>query len=150
MRQRNLMTSGARALRKEMSGPEVMLWSRLRGRGPDKPTFRRQHPIGSIIVDFYCPSARLVVEVDGNTHATDEAMRKDRARDHWLASQGIEVMRVPAAAVFRDLRTVAGRILARAEELRAQPTSQTFFSPSTTRSSASGSPPATLRVGEVG
>ena len=72
---RRLITSRARALRKAMSGAEVILWTRLRGRGPDKPTFRRQHPFGSIILDFYCPSARLAVEVDGATHWDDEALQ---------------------------------------------------------------------------
>jgi very-short-patch-repair endonuclease len=67
MRQR-LITNRARALRRQMSEPEVMLWSRLRSRGEDHPTFRRQHPFGSIILDFYCPAARLAIEVDGATH----------------------------------------------------------------------------------
>jgi len=71
-----------------MSEPEVMLWSRLRKRGQEGLKFRRQHAIGSIIVDFYCPSCRLAVEVDGNTHATEDAVWKDRARDHWLEGRG--------------------------------------------------------------
>jgi len=145
MPQRNLMTLRARALRKGMSEPEVMLWSRLRGRRQDRPIFRRQQPIGSLIVDFYCPAARLAVEVDGNTHGIEEAMWKDRARDYWLASQGIEVMRVSAASVYRDLRTVAGRIIARAEELSGGPMSSEPLSPSTTRSAAGGPPPPASR-----
>ncbi len=55
-----------------MTEPVVMLWSRLRGRNADRPTFRRQHVIGSIILDFYCPSAKLAIEVDGRTHWSDE------------------------------------------------------------------------------
>ncbi len=99
-----------------------MLWSRLRGRSQGHPTFRRQHPVGSIIVDFYCPSARLAVEVDGATHASEEAMWRDRARDHWLAEQGIEVMRVSAAAVYRDLRRVVAAIFVQAEQRAAAET----------------------------
>jgi very-short-patch-repair endonuclease len=142
---RDLITTRARALRKTMSEPEVMLWSRLRGRSQSHPTFRRQHPIGSVIVDFYCPSCRLAVEVDGNTHATEEAMWRDRARDYWLESQGITVVRVSAAAVYGDLRTVAGRIISLAEKLSAQPASRMPPAPSTTRSSAGGPPPAASR-----
>ena len=142
MPHRTLITNRARALRKAMSEPEVMLWSRLRDRDRGGPKFRRQHPIGSVIVDFYCPSCRLAVEVDGATHGTEEAVWRDRARDYWLAGQGVEVMRVSAAAVYRDLRTVVGRILARAEELSARPTSRTPLSPSTIGSSADGPPPA--------
>ena len=88
MRSAALITNRARTLRKAMSEPEVMLWSRLRGREPGRPTFRRQHPIGSIILDFYCPSCRLAVEIDGSTHGTEEAMWTDRARDHWLGAKG--------------------------------------------------------------
>jgi very-short-patch-repair endonuclease len=65
MRHRTLIATRARSLRETMSTPEVRLWVRLRGRRPDQPTFRRQHPLGSIILDFYCPSGRLAVEVDG-------------------------------------------------------------------------------------
>jgi very-short-patch-repair endonuclease len=139
MRNRRI-TTRARALRKEMTEPEVMLWSRLRGRGPNHITFRRQHPIGSLIVDFYCPSCRLAIEVDGNTHATEEAMWRDRARDHWLESQGIDVVRVSAAWVYRDLRGVVAAILGRAEQKSRLP-----LAPSTTRSSAGGPPPTAPR-----
>jgi len=52
---RTVITNRARAMRKAMTEPEVMLWSRLRGRGPNKLTFRRQPPFGSLILDFYCP-----------------------------------------------------------------------------------------------
>src|SRR5690242_17849902 len=72
---RTLITNRARAMRKAMSGAEVILWTRLRGRRADRPTFRRQHPFGPFILDFYCPSARLDVEVDGATDWDDEAFR---------------------------------------------------------------------------
>ncbi len=80
MRHRTLIANRARAMRKTMSEPEVMLWSRLRGRGPDRPTFRRQHPVGSIVLDFYCPSARLAVEVDGAIHWEDAAQARGGGR----------------------------------------------------------------------
>ena len=91
-----LITTRAKAMRKSMTEPEVMLWSRLRGRDGDRPTFRRQHPLGSIILDFYCPAARLAVEVDGATHWDEAAQAKDQARDRWLASQAIVVHRTAA------------------------------------------------------
>jgi len=98
---RTLITNRARAMRKAMTEPEVMLWSRLRGRGPDKPTFRRQHPFGSLILDFYCPAARLAVEVDGATHWDEAAQAKDAARDGWLMRQGVRVLRIPASRIYR-------------------------------------------------
>ncbi|MBU1375908.1 MAG: DUF559 domain-containing protein [Alphaproteobacteria bacterium] len=120
MKHRTLITARARALRKTMTGPEVILWTRLRGRTPDRPTFRRQHPVGTIILDFYCPSARLAVEVDGRTHWDDDARRKDAARDAWLESQGIATLRIPASEVYRDLGWVVDTILVRAEQRRRQ------------------------------
>ena len=118
MEQRTLITGRARQLRKAMSSPEVMLWARLRGRSPDKPTFRRQHPIGSIIVDFYCPSARLAVEVDGTTHWDEEAQRRDGMRDRCLEGQGVTDLCIHASAVYRNADAVAQAILERAQEIR--------------------------------
>ena len=99
-----------------MSEPEVLLWTRLRGRGSDRPTFRRQHPIGSIIVDFYCPSATLAIEVDGAMHWDQH--ERDEARDRWLRAQGIEVMRIPASRVYSDLGGTVDGILLLAEARR--------------------------------
>lgn len=118
MKQRTLITTRARRLRKAMSSPEVMLWVRLRGRRPEQPTFRRQHPMGSIILDFYCPSARLAVEIDGSTHWDEEAQGRDRMRDRWLQGQGVTVVRIDAAAVYRDPDAVAEAILRQAQEMR--------------------------------
>jgi very-short-patch-repair endonuclease len=124
-----------------MSEPEVMLWSRLRGRTPDRPTFRRQHPVGAIILDFYCPSARLAVEVDGRMHWSDEARAKDAARDAWLASQAIAVVRLPAGEIYRDLDAVAASVL-RIAEARLGLAQRLRPAPSTPRSAAGGPPPA--------
>ncbi len=135
-------------MRKAMTEPEIMLWTRMRGRGPDKPTFRRQHPFGSIVLDFYCPSARLAVEVDGATHWDDVAQARDDARDRWLAGQGVEVMRIPASAIYRDLTGVVDAVLLRADELIAAERQRAWLAPSTSRSSlrsAGGPPPPASR-----
>jgi very-short-patch-repair endonuclease len=146
---RTLIITRARTLRKAMSEPEVMLWSRLRGRRSDRPTFRRQQPFGSLILDFYCSSARLAVEVDGRTHWQDEERERDEARDRWLERQGVMTMRIPASAIYRDLGGVVDGILLRVDELKA---SGRPLAPSTTRSSpgsspgsAGGPPPAATR-----
>jgi very-short-patch-repair endonuclease len=109
----------ARRFRKELTEPEAMLWSRLKGRGRGQPIFRRQVPIGSVIVDFYCPAAKLAVEVDGRTHWDDDAQLKDAARDHWLSEQGIRVVRVGAGEVYRNLSQVVDGIILHAEALIA-------------------------------
>jgi very-short-patch-repair endonuclease len=63
----------ARELRKVMTPAEKMLWQQLRGRGLNGLKFRRQHPLGNLIVDFYCAEHRLVIEVDGGIHDADHA-----------------------------------------------------------------------------
>ena len=118
-------------MRKAMTEPEVMLWSRLRGRNPDKPTFRRQHPFGSIILDSYCPAARLAVEVDGATHWDEAAQAKDDARDRWLMTQGVRVYRVPAGRIYHDLGGVTDGMLLRAQALLDAERSRREFAPST-------------------
>jgi very-short-patch-repair endonuclease len=116
---RTLIAYRARAMRKGLTEPEIMLWSRLKGRGQDKPTFRCQHPFGNMIFDFYCPAARLAIEVDGSTHWDEAAQAKDEARDRWLGGEGITVHRVPASWIYRDLNGVAASVIRHAEALKA-------------------------------
>ena len=118
MRHRTLISNRARVLRKAMTEPEVMLWSRLRGRGGERPTFRRQHPFGSMILDFYCPALRFAIEIDGATHWDEDAQLRDDARDRWLKQQGVAVMRIPAGWIYRDLGGVMHAILLRIEALK--------------------------------
>jgi very-short-patch-repair endonuclease len=100
-----------------MTEPEVILWTRLRGRGGELPTFRRQHPFGTIILDFYCPRFRLALEVDGSSHWDDDAQARDDARDWWLAGQGVKVLRIPASRVYRDIHGVMDEIILKIAEL---------------------------------
>ncbi|HWD67619.1 MAG TPA: endonuclease domain-containing protein, partial [Caulobacteraceae bacterium] len=85
-----------------MSLPEVILWQALRGERIASLRFRRQHPMGPYVADFYCPAARLVVEVDGQTHSHPDQASHDEARDRWMAAEGIRVLRVPAPYVLDD------------------------------------------------
>ena len=91
----------ARRLRREMSLPEVMLWQALR-RLQVGMRFRRQHPVGVYVLDFYCPEAKLAIEVDGIVHAAPEQAERDERRDAWLAGQGIRVLRFAATEVLND------------------------------------------------
>ena len=67
------------------------MWELLRGRRLSGAKFRRQHPIGPFVADFFCAEARLVVEADGAPHRRDRA--RDDARSHWLESLGLTVLR---------------------------------------------------------
>ena len=99
--------SHARELRRAMSLPEVILWQALRKKRLAGLRFRRQHPIGPYILDFYCPSARLAIEVDGFAHDTAARVRHDERRQAWLAQQGITVLRIGASDVLKDQRLEA-------------------------------------------
>jgi len=99
----------ARKLRSEMSLPEVLLWRELRKR-PDGLKFRRQHPAGIYVLDFYCAGARLAVEVDGFAHDSIRAAKADAARSHYLRSQGVATLRVPARIVLGELDAAVARI----------------------------------------
>jgi very-short-patch-repair endonuclease len=94
----------ARQMRQAMPGAEVVLWSRLR-RWPGAK-FRRQHPIGPYIADFACIAARLVVEVDGETHGSAAERARDAVRDRYLQKQGWRVLRVWNRDVYRRLDDV--------------------------------------------
>ena len=103
MRSPVLSLKRARRLRREMTLPEVLLWQRLRGREPGAPTFRRQHPVGPYILDFYCSAARLAVEIDGAGHDMGSQPGHDERRDAWLKAQGIEVLRISAGEFLKDV-----------------------------------------------
>ena len=94
-----------------MTLPEVLLWQQLRLR-PGGFRFRKQHPAGPYVMDFYCAEARLCVEVDGAVHSTGSEPASDERRDALLASHGVETLRIPAREVFADMDGVVGWIVA--------------------------------------
>jgi 3-isopropylmalate/(R)-2-methylmalate dehydratase small subunit len=104
--------SRARTLRRSLSLPEAQLWQALRAR-PGGLKFRRQHPAGPYILDFYCPTARLCVEVDGASH--NARGDQDEARDSWLAAKGICTLRLPADYVLEDMARAVETIVGAAQ-----------------------------------
>ena len=76
-----------------MTDCERKLWSMLRRKQMAEFRFRRQHPIGPYIVDFFCPAAKLIVELDDGQHGEDNAAIYDEARTRWLEAQGYRVLR---------------------------------------------------------
>jgi very-short-patch-repair endonuclease len=92
-----------------MSLPEVLLWQRFKGAGVG---IRKQHPCGPFVVDFYCPPAKLVIEIDGIAHDMGDRPERDEMRVRWLQDQGYEVLRVPAAEVLANVDEAARAIVA--------------------------------------
>ncbi len=99
---KNAKIKAARRFRKTLTEPELWLWLRLRDRSEGDPVFRNQHPIGPYILDFYCATARLCVEVDGADHTRDDRIARDAVRDAYLAELGIHTCRIPAGDVLND------------------------------------------------
>jgi len=94
---RREMVVVARHFRKEPTRSEDILWQRLRGKQLDGYRFRRQQPIGPFVVDFYCASVRLIVEVDGRIHAVQQ--EADARRQELLESLGLRFARIMASQV---------------------------------------------------
>jgi very-short-patch-repair endonuclease len=116
MRAPKKIINRARRLRRQLSLPEVQLWNRLRKRAPGKPVFRRQHPIGPYVLDFYCAEANLAVEVDGISHDLGNRPQRDSRRDLWLRKHGVTIMRIPAGDLLSDIDEAADAIVRVAQE----------------------------------
>jgi very-short-patch-repair endonuclease len=98
------------ALRNDMTEAEETLWALLRGKKFDGRKFRRQHSIEDYIVDFYCASERLVIEVDGTVHDSPEAVANDSLRDETLKSWGFCILRFRNDEVFNEPALVLNKI----------------------------------------
>jgi len=102
----------AREQRKEMTETERRAWKILRNRSVLRVKFRRQHPLGRYILDFYCPEGHLAVELDGSIHSQPSQLRRDKKKDAFLAGQGIHVLRVPNGLVLQDPEGFVKKVLA--------------------------------------
>ena len=91
-RKNHSLTGISKVLRRNMTEEEKRLWYDCLKNMPQ--TVNRQKVIGKYIVDFYCASADLVIELDGNQHATDEGLARDKVRDEFLNSLGLYVLRI--------------------------------------------------------
>ncbi|WP_425653069.1 endonuclease domain-containing protein [Vibrio campbellii] len=96
-------------LRTNMPKPEEILWQRIR-RKQLGVKFRRQHGIGRYIVDFYCPELNLVIEIDGDSHFSDEGKEKDTIRDAFMETLGIKVLRFTNEEVMKQTESVLERL----------------------------------------
>ncbi|MGC3972353.1 MAG: DUF559 domain-containing protein [Pirellulales bacterium] len=99
----------ARELRRDMNEAATTLWSRLRGR-KKRFVFRREHPVGPYFADFWCAAAKLVVEVDGDSHFEPGRSEHDARCDTYMREQGIEVLRFRNGAVYDRLSEVVAEI----------------------------------------
>jgi very-short-patch-repair endonuclease len=93
----------SRYLRKNMTDAERLLWLKIRSKQLKDDQFYRQKPIGGYIVDFYCPCASLIIEIDGGQHYSNEYKKKDGERDNYMNKAGLKVLRFSDMEVFKNL-----------------------------------------------
>ena len=113
--------ANARALRKNSTDAERILWSEVRDHRLNGAGFRRQVPIGNYIADFVCHAAKLVIELDGGQHFSDQAEKKDAARTTVIEANGFQVIRFSNHDVMTNragvLETIAAAVAERAPTL---------------------------------
>jgi very-short-patch-repair endonuclease len=103
--------SFARSLRRRPSLPEGLLWRAIKGRKLQGLHFRRQHPIGPYVLDFYCDTVKLAVEIDGQGHDFGNRPQRDERRDAWVAAKDIRTLRISAELVLHDVDDATHTIL---------------------------------------
>ncbi|HEX4635977.1 MAG TPA: endonuclease domain-containing protein [Rhizomicrobium sp.] len=113
----------AKLLRANATDAERILWSILRGKQLADLRFRRQQPIGPYIADFFCPSAKLIVELDGSQHGADKIAAYDEERTRFLESKGYRVIRFWNIEVMKDRDSVAEAIFRAGSEPDPSPKS---------------------------
>ena len=111
-----LTRDAARRLRLAQTDAEHRLWSCLRGRQVERFKFRRQHPIGPFVADFFCLEAKLVIELDGSQHAGQ--LDRDESRTEFLRSAGYAVLRIWNHEVISGIDAVLQRIADALEQSR--------------------------------
>jgi very-short-patch-repair endonuclease len=106
----SIRRAAARKLRANATPHERILWRALKEMPVEGTHFRRQAPIGRYIVDFFCPAAHLIVELDGGHHNDDETAKRDHERQLWLEREGYRIIRFWNSEIMDDLNAVLERI----------------------------------------
>lgn len=107
---RAYLKENRKALRNNSTSAEGELWKYLKGGQLQGRKFRRQHSVGNYILDFYCPSEKLAIELDGQVHLHSAAQQADQERDEILAELGVKVLRIENGDIFQHLDSVLQEI----------------------------------------
>jgi very-short-patch-repair endonuclease len=109
-----------RALRRNMTKAEVLLWLRLKNKQVLGHRFLRQYSVDRYVLDFYCPKLRLAIEVDGESHFVEGAEEYDRERQQYIEALGIKFLRFLNTEIYHNLQGVLQAINEKVTELSAQ------------------------------
>ncbi len=105
------------SLRNSLPSAELILWSRLKNRQICAQKFRRQFSFGPYVVDFYCPALKLAIEIDGDSHFQPGEQEKDRTRQQFIESTGVQFLRFRNIEVRQNLRGVLETIYRKIQSL---------------------------------
>lgn len=95
-----------RYLRKNLTPEEAVLWKHLKSKQIENYKWRKQHPVGAYILDFYCPKANLCIELDGRNHYSFQGAKEDEIRTLFLNRKGIKVLRFENKLIWNNLEQV--------------------------------------------
>ena len=137
--------SRVRQLRKQSTRPEIAAWWLLRNRQVSGLKFRRQCPLGPFVADFYCAEAHLVIELDGSAHSQPGQMKRDRAKDRFLRSLGLRVLRLPNGLVLEDAEAFVRKICEAAAGRQLKARREPLTRPAPADDSAGSGPPSPAR-----
>jgi len=104
-----------------MTDAERRLWSKIRRKQLKEYQFYRQKNIGDYIVDFYCPAAKLIIEIDGGQHYLEENVLQDEARDKFLSDLGFRILRFANNDVFSNIEGIVTTIYNHLQEIPPSP-----------------------------
>ncbi len=110
-----------RKLRSKLTPAENKLWLQLRSKQFLGLKFRRQHGVGSYIVDFFCSEKKLVIEVDGDVHALERQIEKDRFREEYLKNLGINIVRYANNDILKNIEGVLEDLMNTVNSLSTSP-----------------------------
>ncbi len=94
------------ALRKRMTAPELVFWTAVRARKLNGYKFRRQYSVGRYVVDFYCAEKRIGIEIDGDSHFTEDQKKYDEVRKEFISELGIQLLRYTNEEIMKNLSGV--------------------------------------------
>ena len=107
---RNILKERRKELRNSLTPAEAKLWSQLKDSKLENRKFRRQHSVGPYVLDFYCPSEKLCIEMDGAGHFTDGGYEYDAERTEYLRSLNIKVIRFENKDIFDNTEGILEEI----------------------------------------
>ena len=118
-----IIFENAKVLRKNMTHAESILWAHLKTK-PNGLKFRRQHPLGNYIADFYCHKLKLVIEVDGSIHDSAEVKLNDEVRQKLIEEDGLTVIRFKNDKILNDITNVLKALNTKCNELASAGTNK--------------------------